>query len=259
MNFKEIIKNKQDRLVAFFDAVLAIAITVLALEIAVPSLGNIDNFAREEFLVSFTCYLISFLAMGVVWFMHCNFFSTYSLTGSYSEIILHLVLLFVITLFQPMARAIGEYRNDGVVQMFYLLTFVAMNVLNIAIFMLVKHNNKKVDDKKAKRSDVFLKFIKENEKLTDERRNALLLLYATANREEALEYVKENIPDEYTEIIKEHEAARKQSFRIALIITIESILFISGAVVALMFSVYACYVILAVGVVAMISTHILLK
>ena len=145
MNTKEIIQNKQDRLLAFFDAVLAIAMTVLAIEITVPSLGSVSAFEREKFLSSFTCYLISFLAMGVVWFIHSNFFSAYSLTGNYTEIVLHFLLLFVITLFQPITKAIVQYRDDNVIHILYLLPFELMNILNVIIVLLVKHNNKKLD------------------------------------------------------------------------------------------------------------------
>lgn len=104
MDFKNIIQKRQDRLLAFFDAILAIAITVLALEIAIPEIGNLDSVGRNDFLVSLTCYLISFTAMATLWYIHTNFFSNHALTGSGIEIILHLVLLFVITLFQPITR-----------------------------------------------------------------------------------------------------------------------------------------------------------
>lgn len=39
---KEYVSKRQDRLVAFFDAVVAIAITMLALEIVIPALSSGD-------------------------------------------------------------------------------------------------------------------------------------------------------------------------------------------------------------------------
>lgn len=259
MRFKEIIQNRQDRLIAFFDAILAIAITVLALEITVPSLGNIGDSERGEFLVSFTCYLISFIAMAVLWYTHSLFFSNYSLTGSYTEIILHLVLLFVITLFQPMTRAIGLYRSDSVVHILYLLTFASMFILNIAILLLVKRNSKRIESKKAWRNTLYKKFVKENENLTDEQSRFLMMAYMSANQDEALEILKEKLPEEYAQILKEHEEARRESFRISVITTAETILFICGAVVALMFSIPACYIVLVVGIVVVVLTNILLR
>ena len=65
MNFKNMLENRQDRLLAFFDAILAIAITMIAIEIAVPEIGSLDAVGRYDFFVVITSYLISFTAMAL--------------------------------------------------------------------------------------------------------------------------------------------------------------------------------------------------
>ena len=86
-----------------------------------------------------------------------------------------------------------------------------------------------------------------------------MMAYATANKQEAMEFIKKNLPDEYAEMLKEHEAAQKESFRLAVTVTAETVIFISGAVVVLMFSVSACYIVLAAGIVSVILTNIFEK
>lgn len=50
MNEKKVTGKRQDRLLAFFDAVLAIAMTVLALEISVPALSTAGRHVTYDFL-----------------------------------------------------------------------------------------------------------------------------------------------------------------------------------------------------------------
>ena len=81
-NWNNMIANRKDRLIAFFDAILAIAITVLALEISISELGTLNAAERYDFLVTITDYFISFVAMSTLWYVHTNFFSNHELTGN---------------------------------------------------------------------------------------------------------------------------------------------------------------------------------
>lgn len=118
-----LIEKRQERMLAFFDAVLAIAITVMALEIAVPALGNLRSAATQAFVIRLTGYLISFVVLGMIWYVHTNFFTYYSFVGSSSEILLHFLLMFLITLFQPATLALGEHPADRGVKVLYLGLF----------------------------------------------------------------------------------------------------------------------------------------
>ena len=53
-NFKSLGK-KQDRTLSFFDDIMSIAITVLAMNITVPQLSGISTMARYDFFVKLTC------------------------------------------------------------------------------------------------------------------------------------------------------------------------------------------------------------
>ena len=65
---------KPDRLAAFCDGVIAIAITILVLGIEVPSIHEVPEKKLVEYLTdslpSIQGYVISFLLVGVFWFQH---------------------------------------------------------------------------------------------------------------------------------------------------------------------------------------------
>ena len=67
MKIFDFFENRQNRLLAFFDAVLAIAITVLALQIVIPELGKVNTADRYDFFLMLTSYFMSFIAMGSLW------------------------------------------------------------------------------------------------------------------------------------------------------------------------------------------------
>ena len=82
MKIFDIYENRQNRLLAFFDAVLAIAITVLALQIDIPELGEINDAGRYEFFMMLTSYFMSFIAMGSLWYVHTSFFSNHNIMNN---------------------------------------------------------------------------------------------------------------------------------------------------------------------------------
>lgn len=261
MNFKNLIKNRQDRLLAFFDAILAIAITMIALEIDIPEIGTLDAAARYDFFVVFTCYLISFVAMGTLWYIHTNFFSNHELTGNGAEIILHLVLLFVITLFQPITRAVGQYPQDVWVRVLYIVIFLLMYGLGTAIFILVKIG----EDKKQERSNSMRQFYldakrKNGELQGSEWNQALNIAYAVRNPEDMLKLAKDKLPDEYADMIEDMKKQRERIFRISVISTLSMAAAISIAVICLVFNIWLCYLALILGVVAVILVrYVLMK
>lgn len=261
MNGRKILGKRQDRLLAFFDAVMAIAMTVLALEITVPRFSSISTTDRYDFFVSLTCYLISFVAMSTLWYVHNNFFSSHDLTGNNSEIVLHLVLLFVITLFQPLTRAIGEYPDDPGIRIFYLTDFFVMYGLTALIMVLIRRREDLFSDKKEERlsqvkekrqaqSDVFCNKDQSNQSdEVKELRHIMQLVYAIENPEELQKKLAAYVPDEYQQEWAELKKQRELSYRVSLYAVLAMAAAVLAAVVTLMFSIWWSYLCLAVGLV----------
>ena len=126
-----------ERLVFFSDAVFAIAITLLVLELKVPHLpkGSPDRAYLVELanlIPSFAGFIISFAVVGVFWMGHHRAFA---LAGRYSGRILgwNMALLGVIA-FMPFSTAFfAQNLNQHVPAIFYCATMLAAGVLNMVV------------------------------------------------------------------------------------------------------------------------------
>lgn len=262
MNGHKMIEKRQDRLLAFFDAVLAIAMTVLALEITVPQFSAITSAQRYEFFVNLTCYLISFVAMCTLWYIHNNFFSTHDLTGNNMEIVLHLVLLFVITLFQPLTRAIGEHPDDHGIRAFYLIDFFAMYGLTALIMIHIRRQENKINEKKEERKS-FVREKRENRNINTGRmsdevkelRRMLQIVYAIENPEEMQKKLAEYMPDEYQQELTDLRKKRENSYRMSMYSVFTMAVAVLAAVITLIFSIWWSYICLLAGILAILLIH----
>ena len=126
-----------ERLVFFSDAVFAIAITLLVIEIEAPHLpkGSPDSLYWHELaglIPNFFAYLISFAVIGMFWMGHHRAFM---LADRYSGKILgwNMGLLGVIA-FMPFATAfLAVNLNQRVPAGFYSATLLAAALLNLAV------------------------------------------------------------------------------------------------------------------------------
>jgi uncharacterized membrane protein len=126
-----------ERLVFFSDAVFAIAITLLVIEIRVPHLpkGSPDSAYLAELanlIPSFAGFIISFAVIGVFWMGHHRAFA---LASRYSNRILgwNMALLGVIA-FMPFATAFfAQNLNQHVPSILYCATMLAAGALNMIV------------------------------------------------------------------------------------------------------------------------------
>jgi uncharacterized membrane protein len=126
-----------ERLVFFSDAVFAIAITLLVLEIKVPALpkGSPDDLywqALADLIPSFMGYVLSFAVIGVFWIGHHRAFA---MAGRYSGRVLgwNMALLGVIA-FMPFVTAFDAHNlNQHVPGMVYCGTLLVAGLLNAAV------------------------------------------------------------------------------------------------------------------------------
>ncbi|MFN8495059.1 MAG: TMEM175 family protein [Caldilineaceae bacterium] len=126
-----------ERLIFFSDAVFAIAITLLALEIRLPELPeNVSNAAMLAALGSiwpkYLSFVISFLVIGSYWIVHHRIFRN---VRHYDGrlMLLNLLLLMAVS-FVPFPTALlGEHANQ-VSTILYAFTMAWVGCLTTAIF-----------------------------------------------------------------------------------------------------------------------------
>lgn len=128
------------RLETFSDGVLAIAITLLILEIRVDVDGQSLARALLEIWPSYLAYVTSFLTIGIIWINHHAIFD---LAVKVDRPILFLnTLLLMAVAFSPFpTRLVAEFLREGhderTAALAYGLTFVVMAILFQAIWRLL--------------------------------------------------------------------------------------------------------------------------
>jgi uncharacterized membrane protein len=137
-----------ERLLFFSDAVFAIAITLLVLEIRLPSPdGTITDSQFFPVLIGmwhkFLAYLMSFLVIGVFWIGHHRKFRFIKRYDS-TLLFLNLLMLMGIAFLPFPSSMISEYPYRTAT-IFYALTLMLTSVFSIAIWWYASRNNRLID------------------------------------------------------------------------------------------------------------------
>jgi hypothetical protein len=103
----------KNRLEAFSDGVLAIAITLLVIEIHPPEIGEGETLAHAlwQQWPSYVAYLVSFLTIGVIWLNHHRIFDQVARVDG-PLLLLNLNLLWTALIPFPTA-VVAEHLQDG--------------------------------------------------------------------------------------------------------------------------------------------------
>jgi uncharacterized membrane protein len=144
-----------ERLILFSDAVFAIAITLLVIEIKVPEIHeNVSDKALLQSLAhlipKFIGFIVSFMMIGLYWTLHHRMFGF--VTGySRKLLVLNLVFLFFVALMPFSTGFYSEYagpdmlRHQLMVPMaFYVLNFCGMGFLNYFMWVYITNPKNKV-------------------------------------------------------------------------------------------------------------------
>ena len=133
-----------ERLILFSDAVFAIAITLLVIEIKIPELKEGETLS-EHLLLSklahlipkFIGFIISFLLIGQYWIVHHRMFG-FVINFSYKLIWLNLLFLLAIVLMPFSTGYYSEYVGRGVISpvIFYTSNICLLGVSN---FFMWRH------------------------------------------------------------------------------------------------------------------------
>lgn len=103
--------SETTRIEAFSDAVFAISITLLALDLVTPAPGEFAHGLLDDWS-SYLSYLVAFLTIATIWMHHHSVFTRVGKVGS-SVAILNLVVLLGTSLLPWPARLIGSSLRDG--------------------------------------------------------------------------------------------------------------------------------------------------
>jgi uncharacterized membrane protein len=136
-----------ERLILFSDAVFAIAITLLVIEIKVPEVhGNVSDdvllHELKHLVPKFMGFLISFMLIGLYWTIHHRMFG-FVTNFSKRLILLNLIFLFFIALMPFSTGFYSEYAGSELYtkQLKVPLTFYVLNFFfaGLIIFFIWRH------------------------------------------------------------------------------------------------------------------------
>ena len=196
-----------------------------------------------------TSYLISFLVLGMIWYTHNIFFAYYTNAGSARVTFIHLILMFLITLFPVATRTINEYQKNMYVRIIYLSIFVLMQITNLLLFYVVKNE----DEKRGKDKKELIKIIT-NTYADDSEELEKVKKYMAINTKEMNDYdiFLNDIPQEYRKIIEDYNYEQKTNFKYSIYSQIIITIFIFLAAIMLIYNTGLCYLMLLIGIILII-------
>jgi hypothetical protein len=122
-----------ERLVFFSDAVFAIAITLLVIEIDVPA-GEGDLLAAlRELAPQLTSFLVSFAVIGTFWMGHHRMFRHID-AESPRLVQLNLLLLFCVAFLPFPTAMLGEHDGDRVAAVVYAISMAATGLASAGLW-----------------------------------------------------------------------------------------------------------------------------
>jgi uncharacterized membrane protein len=135
--------TESGRLEAFSDGVLAIAITLLVLDLRPPQLRPGESLARglADQWESYAAYVVSFLVIGVIWLNHNTLFSLIRYVDRW-VLVSNLVLLMVVAAIPFPTQVLAKYLTAGdadsrTAALLYTATMLAMAVAFTLLFAAV--------------------------------------------------------------------------------------------------------------------------
>jgi len=132
-----------ERLVFFSDAVFAIAITLLVIEIRLPDVHRIfDDQGLVDALVTilpgYVSYIVSFVVIGSLWLKHHDMFR---MIRGYDArlLVLNLVFLLFVAFLPFPTGIVGRYHTLPIAEAFYALWVAAAGFAKLAMWKYAAH------------------------------------------------------------------------------------------------------------------------
>ena len=124
-----------DRVVALTDGVFAIIVTILVLELKVPSNLNHDSLRAvlEELRPTVVAWVISFLITGMYWVAHRDLFARVRYVNR-DLVWLNLLFLLPASLMPFAASVLGDYPNEPLAIHLYGVVMIVVSVMRLALY-----------------------------------------------------------------------------------------------------------------------------
>jgi uncharacterized membrane protein len=141
------------RLEAFSDGVFAIAITLLVLDLAVPTRDSLHGQSLASVLAhqwpSYFAYLVSFLVIGIIWVNHTAM-CTLLVRVDRLTLFANLLLLLTVSVIPFPTRLLSEYLTAGdssahTAAAIYSATMLVMGLAFSLFFLSIAHNDALTD------------------------------------------------------------------------------------------------------------------
>ena len=125
-----------DRVLAFSDAIFAIAITLLTLNLEVPPGLHGADFpsALHQVVPALGAYVLSFVILGQLWLAHHRIFGVIARVD-YTVLVRNLVFLGLIAIMPFPVRLLSDYSNRPLAVAIYAVTFIAAMQLQRIIWV----------------------------------------------------------------------------------------------------------------------------
>lgn len=154
-----------ERIIFFSDAVFAIAITILALELQVPAIDRgIATDAMllkslDELLPKFIGFLVSFFIIGLYWTIHHRMFG-YVVRYDRKLIRLNLIFLLAIVLMPFSTAFYSEYIIEllRVPMLLYAVNIVFLGVMNIVLWVYLTNEKNQLTEGVSKNDRTYFLF-----------------------------------------------------------------------------------------------------
>lgn len=125
----------KERIEAFSDGVLAVAITLLALDLHVPASGHLAHELGKQW-PNYVAYVVSFLTIGIIWINHHAMFRRLTAVD-HTVLSLNLVLLMAICVLPfttaLMARYLTASHGSDLAAVVYAGSFLGMSLSFFAL------------------------------------------------------------------------------------------------------------------------------
>jgi TMEM175 potassium channel family protein len=138
-----------ERIVFFSDAVMAIAITLLAIDLRVPEIE--PSLAATELpaqLAAITpnllVFFISFVVIGIYWISHHRYFS-YIKRYDTRLMVLNLIFLFFIACMPFVASLLGRFTDVPIALILYTLALAALGISMAFIWLYASWNHRLIE------------------------------------------------------------------------------------------------------------------
>lgn len=129
----------KERVVLFSDAIIAIILTIMVLELPIEYLHN-GTVELSSLFRSIGIYFISFCFVANVWFQTAYVFKKIDEVKN-KTLVSYMLLLFVLSLVPTVTRILIEHTNKQTILLYGVLTFIVMLVMNRVIVSVTRQTD----------------------------------------------------------------------------------------------------------------------